>query len=995
LDAQRWAQIEELFHRACECDARQRTRVLDECCKGDSELRCTVEMLLASEDGAVQNLRAAVNRGMDAVAFPLVGETISHYRILSGIDTGGMGSVYRAEDIKLGRQVALKFLAEEFARDEAALSRFEREARSASALEHPHICPIYEFGEHAGQPFLAMQLLEGQTLRELISRNSPGRPPFAFPELLELALQLSQALDAAHRHGIVHRDITPANIFITREGQAKILDFGLAKPTHGEIGEDAPRCEAGDCAAKPHDGSVRRLQSTPEVFLSRTGVALGTTAYMSPEQARGDELDERTDIFSFGLVLYEMATGHRAFEGATEPILHDSIFRQVPVSVRRLNPTIPAGFATIVRRCVERNRDARYPTAAQLLADLEILRAKVTRKWPYGRAMVMAGGLGFLTIIGSLWFAGRYAAAPPPPNVNLRQLTTNSWENRVTTSALSPDGHYVAFGDSKGLHVKLVGNEGSRLVTRPEALRNEKVDWDIQSYAWFPDSRQFIATSHPPTERANWAPLSSSISTIWLVSASGGAPRKLRDGGIAWSVSPDGSMIAFGANSGQLGERELWIMGPSGERARKFLQVDPSRALCCMSFFQDGKRVSYVITDDSGDRFLTQDLNGGRAATVMDQSAIRTKNDLLWLADGRLIYSDCVPEGSCTWTYWIAQFDIRSGRMIEEARRLTTLAGAKVYGASATPDGKLLAFIRSTESGTSYVADMDAGAIRIGTAAHFALDDGNDAITDWTPDGRTAIIVSDRGDYSALYRRALGSDVAEPIVARAENKWFGDAVLSPDAKWIILLVWSGPSPPGATVPRPQVWRVPVTGGALQQLFSLAPGSRFSCARAPATLCVIAEPTADRKQTVVSAFDPDTGLRGGELLRFDRYPSRDADLGPLTFALSPDGQWVSTSAAPDGPLRILSLRGDTARVLSVKGLSVRQEAAWMPDGRGLIVTTYRDDAAVLLHVDLEGNAHELFRCESAEPCGGRPSPDGKHLGITQSRSTANVWMLENF
>jgi hypothetical protein len=189
--------------------------------------------------------------------------------------------------------------------------------------------------------------------------------------------------------------------------------------------------------------------------------------------------------------------------------------------------------------------------------------------------------------------------------------------------------------------------------------------------------------------------------------------------------------------------------------------------------------------------------------------------------------------------------------------------------------------------------------------------------------------------------------------------------------------------------------VPISGGALEQLFSLAPGSSYSCARAPATLCLTAEPTANRKQTVVSAFDPATGARGSELLRFDRYPSRDEDLGPLTFALSPDGQWVCTSVGPAGPLRIVSLRGDPARVLPVKGLNVKQQVAWTADGRGLIVTTYRDDAAVLLHVDLQGNTQELFKCESAGTCFGLPSPDGKRLGIYQSRGTANVWMLENF
>jgi Tol biopolymer transport system component len=597
-----------------------------------------------------------------------------------------------------------------------------------------------------------------------------------------------------------------------------------------------------------------------------------------------------------------------------------------------------------------------------------------------------------LTTVSSIW-VWRHETALLSPNVKLQQLTTNSWENPVGISVLSPDGRYVAYADTKGLRVKLVGSEGSQLVASPDALRGEKVDWDIQSYAWFPDSSQFIATSHPPTEQNNWAPLSSSISTIWVIPATGGTPRKLRDSAIAWAVSPDGSMISFGTNSGRLGERELWIMGPQGEQARRILQVDAGGALCCLSFFQDGTRVSYVKTDDSGDTFVTQDLNGGPVATVMSDSEMKTKPDLVWLPDGRLIYSDCLGQGSCT--YWIERYDIRSGRLTKGAQRLTDVVASFVYGASATPDGRLMAFIRKTQSGTSYVADMEAGANRVGNAAHFTLDEGDEGISDWTPDSRTAIIRSNRGDYSALYRQTLGTDVAEPIIARNEKGLLRDAILSPDAKWVILLAWPLPFPSGATPPQPQVGRVPIGGGALQQLFSLAPGSSVSCARAPATLCVTAEPTADHKQIVVSAFDPENGVRGRELLRFDRYPGRDVGLAPLTFALSPDGQWVTTSASPAGPLRILSLRGEPARVLSVKGLNVKREIAWTPDGRGVIVTTYRNDAAVLLHIDLQGNTHELFKCESAETCFGRPSPDGHHLGIYQRRTTANIWMLENF
>jgi serine/threonine protein kinase len=228
LTSERWAQIEELFHRVAECEPKQRIGLLDQACNNDPELRREVEVLLSCDGRAGDYVQAAVRSELTAVGFPLTGQTISHYRILDGVGGGGMGLVYRAEDIKLGRLVALKFLPEDSAKDPAALGRFEREARAASALEHPNICPIYEFGEYQGQSFLVMQLLEGETLRELISSAAREKPPLDLDKLLNLAIQVTEGMDAAHRQGIIHRDIKPDNIFVTSQGQAKILDFGLA-----------------------------------------------------------------------------------------------------------------------------------------------------------------------------------------------------------------------------------------------------------------------------------------------------------------------------------------------------------------------------------------------------------------------------------------------------------------------------------------------------------------------------------------------------------------------------------------------------------------------------------------------------------------------------------------------------------------------------------------------------------------------------------------------
>jgi Tol biopolymer transport system component/serine/threonine protein kinase len=677
-----------------------------------------------------------------------VGQTVSHYRIVERLGGGGMGVVYKAHDSRLGRQVALKFLSEQQAQDRQALERFQREARTASELNHPHICTLYDVGEHGGRPFLVMELLEGRTLKQHLSGK-----PLPTAELLELGIEIADALDAAHARGIVHRDIKPANLFVTRRGQAKVLDFGLAKLVAGR---------------RPAGVAPAPLTEDGEGPLSSPGTVLGTVAYMSPEQARGQDLDARTDLFSFGVVLYEMATGRRPFAGDTSAVIFDAILNKTPVSPLELNPGLPTGLEQIITKAMEKDRELRCQTAAELRADLKRLKrdldsgrvraAGVTATAPSvpprpGSRRLFLGltAGGALAGLGAAaWWqffrpapetttppTGDASSKPALPSPRLVPFTTDPGSN--CQPAFSPDGNLVAYAwdgptsDNVDIYVKDVRTGAQVRLTDDPANDFCPV--------WSPDGSRiaFIRVEEGKSE-----------GTIYEVDALTGGrqtrlcslaltgPQRPDESFYSLTWSPAGKTLAFPSRKG--GDDPIGIFQLSagtGEEPRRLTTPRGHYADVLPAFSPDGKWLAFLRVRNKSigprDIYLMPTAGGPERPLTSDSLVI---TGLAWTPDSREIVFSSNRDGGLPKLWRVAVADGKLEALSEFGQEARDVAVA--------PRGDRLAYVQVVERGSLRRIKRPATQEERPAAAAFAASPRRDVNPRYSLDGKRATFVSDR-----------------------------------------------------------------------------------------------------------------------------------------------------------------------------------------------------------------------------------------------------------
>ena len=894
---------------------------------------------------------------------PFLGRTISHYHVVEKLGGGGMGVVYKAEDTRLHRFVALKFLPDNVAKDPQALARFQREAQAASALNHPNICTIYDIGEAQEKAFIAMEFLDGQTLKHLIT----GRT-IELENLLDLAIQIADALDAAHSEGIVHRDIKPANIFVTKRGHAKILDFGLAKVANAKV------------SAGRSDTMATMGVDTAQ--LTSPGTSMGTVSYMSPEQVLGKELDARTDLFSFGIVLYEMATGFLPFQGESSGAVFDAILHKNPIAMARLNSGIPIELEQLISKAMEKDRDLRYQSAAEMRADLKRLK----RDTSSGRASVQSGSVasapdsgsssqiagapsgsaaaqsvpakrglskslvvaGIVALAGLAFVGYKFVNRPHELNLQNMQIAKLTDSGKADAVAISPDGRYIVYvlvdGEQQSLWVRSVATKSDVQVLPPDAVA-------FHGITFSPDGNYIYFTRSDKS--------TTFYSYLYTMPVLGGTPRQLiRDIDSAVSFSPDGKQIVFmrGAPDRNVVELRIANSDGGGDHLFSTLPYWPGFLFGAV-WSPDGKTiVAPGLKRDKESRWVLTAINVADGSSREIPSGPEQIGRPAWLPDGSALLAPIVMFPENRTQLWLISYP--GGKKRRFSNDLSN------YGLELqlTQDGQMLAAMESRKSShiwmlplgqTAQAKEITTGetpddGVASGPSGKLLVRSRSTDLVLMNADGsERALLLPNLLNYismSACGDRYLvfdsyqenGLRLIRTDIDGSNPVKLSDQVLnsdcSPDGKWILFSTDK------------KLYRVPVEGGTPREIFSSALG--------------------------VSGY------------------------------ISPDGKWIACEYQEPGPvptpkLAVISAEGGTPIHVFARP-SGAASFRWSPDQKGLQYTLTRKGATNIWEQPLAGGApRQVTNFTSGRIFDFAWSRDGKQLFLAKGDVTSDVVLISNF